>query len=126
MNKYKLLFDILKPKIGPDPARIIIYDVYCDDIKKLPKKETYYPRIIEKLYKNYGKHRYGIICDFNFIYNNLKHPKYNPFSNYWLAYHIHSKIHDIHFNNMDNDYKERIRMEMIEELELYDRNNAIE
>jgi len=31
MNKYKLLFDILKPKVGPDCARIIIYDIYCRD-----------------------------------------------------------------------------------------------
>jgi hypothetical protein len=34
MNKYKLLFDILKPKVGPDAARIIIYDVYDYDCKK--------------------------------------------------------------------------------------------
>jgi hypothetical protein len=34
MNKYKLLFDILKPKVGPDAARIIIYDVYDYDMYK--------------------------------------------------------------------------------------------
>ncbi len=37
-NKYELLFKILKPKIGPDCARIIIYDVYDDDCKKLIHK----------------------------------------------------------------------------------------
>jgi len=34
MNKYKLLFDLLKPKVGPDPARIIIYDIFCNDTNK--------------------------------------------------------------------------------------------
>jgi hypothetical protein len=34
INKYKILFDFLKPKIGPDTARIIIYDVLCDDTNK--------------------------------------------------------------------------------------------
>jgi hypothetical protein len=37
MNKYKLLFDFLKKKVGPDPSRMIIYNVLCHDIKKYSK-----------------------------------------------------------------------------------------
>lgn len=38
MNKYKFLYNYLKIKVGSDPARIIVYDVYWDDMKKILKR----------------------------------------------------------------------------------------
>lgn len=38
MNKYKIIYEILKKKVGSDPARIIVYNVYCDDLKKEIKR----------------------------------------------------------------------------------------
>jgi hypothetical protein len=68
MNKYKLLFDILKPKVGPDPARIIIYNVYCHD------NENGQVELWEKMsriYKKWGIKRYGTECSQNFIYRSF-------------------------------------------------------
>lgn len=69
INKYKLLFDILKPKIGPDPARIIIYDVFCND-SKYKYKSTYLPAIIFKIYERWGIKKYGVKCDEYFIWQS--------------------------------------------------------
>lgn len=38
MNKYKIIYDNLKKKVGSDPVRIIVYDVYCYDLKKEIKR----------------------------------------------------------------------------------------
>ena len=37
MNKYEILYNHLKKKVGSDAARIIIYKVYCDDSNKTYK-----------------------------------------------------------------------------------------
>ena len=41
MQKYNILFNYLKKKVGPDPARIIIYDVYNNDLKKFLMRNSY-------------------------------------------------------------------------------------
>lgn len=33
-NKYKILYNLLKRKIGSDPSKIILYDVFCYDSHK--------------------------------------------------------------------------------------------
>ena len=35
MKKYPLIFNYLKKKVGPDCARLITYEAYCDDLQKL-------------------------------------------------------------------------------------------
>jgi hypothetical protein len=48
-NKYKVIYDILKPKVGPDCARLISYDVLCDDqLKEIKSIILLAPRVILK------------------------------------------------------------------------------
>ncbi len=70
MDKYKLLFDFLKRKVGPDPARIIIYEVYCDDLNKCVKRlSTLVWEKIGIIYEKLLTRQYGINCGHNFIYD---------------------------------------------------------
>jgi hypothetical protein len=52
MNKYAMLYQILKKKIGPDCARVIIYDVFCDDQKKTYSPIKYSIKMGYKSYKS--------------------------------------------------------------------------
>jgi hypothetical protein len=47
INKYELLFKLLKPKVGPDCARIIIYDVYNEDCEKLTTSDDFLKRVFK-------------------------------------------------------------------------------
>lgn len=76
MNKYRMLFDFLKAKIGPDPARIIIYDVYCDDIKKYNDYEPVALKLA-KIYKKWGIRKYGTECTSAFIWTEFNSKRFN-------------------------------------------------
>lgn len=65
MNKYKILFDYLKKKVGPDPARLIIYQVYDDDCKKMIVDVW---ERLAKIYEKWGIRNFGEICQSGFIY----------------------------------------------------------
>ena len=73
MNKYKLLFDYLKTKVGPDPARMIIYDVYCDDTKDMFIYYSPWEKLVQ-IYKTWGIRRHGTVCDERYIYVNWRKP----------------------------------------------------
>ncbi len=66
MEKYNLLFNFLKKSVGPDPARMIIYDVYCDDLKRLCKitgKKIVIPFYYKKYFTNPGDDDFDCIED---------------------------------------------------------------
>jgi len=67
MEKYKLLFNFLKKKVGSDAARIIVYKVYCND---MPKKESVWERLV-RIYERWAIKRYGSMCSAYFIRTNF-------------------------------------------------------
>jgi hypothetical protein len=38
-QKYKLIFNFLKKKVGPDASRIITYSIYCNDNKLITSEQ---------------------------------------------------------------------------------------
>jgi len=69
MNKYKVIFDSLKKKVGSDAARMISYEVYDSDSKK---EYTKINSITEKTLRNYGGSSFiPYMCFY------IDHQKYN-------------------------------------------------